>query len=250
MLLVIDAGNTRVKWAQVDQNGRLFAHQASTYTALATSTLSEAIALVNDVVISNVAGEEVEKQLLTIIPKDKNTVFASSQSEACGVVNSYQAVDSLGVDRWASVIAAWDINKQPCIVINAGTAVTIDAIARDNKTKQGIYLGGSIMPGLQLMRRALAENTAQLSADSQGAYAAFPKKTEDAIESGCINAIVGGVVLQTKLLEKHSAFLPKVVISGGDAVKIAEALNPQLKRVKIVDDLVLLGLSIIKKEMI
>lgn len=248
MLLVIDAGNTRVKWAQVGQDGRLFAQQAAVYDKLEESALKEAIALVDKVVISNVAGAAVEKQLQAMIPQDKTTVFAAPQAEACGVVNLYQQLDTLGMDRWASVIAAWHMNHQPSVVINAGTAITVDVITRDNRTRQGTYLGGSIMPGLQLMYRALADNTAALPADVKGEYAAFPNNTVDAIESGCINAIVGGVVLQLKLLEKQSAFLPKVVISGGDAVKIAEALNPQLKRVKIVDNLVLHGLAIIEKE--
>lgn len=247
-LLVIDAGNTRIKWAQVGQDGRLFAQQAAVYDKLEESSLKEAIALVDKVIISNVAGDAVQKQLQAIIPQDITTLFARPTAEACGVINSYQQLDTLGMDRWASVIAAWDINKQPSVVINAGTAITVDLITRDNRSRQGTYLGGSIMPGLQLMYRALADNTADLSNDVKGEYVAFPKKTADAIESGCINAIVGGVVLQLKLLEKQSAFLPKVLISGGDAVKIAEALSVQLKRIKIVDNLVLRGLAIIEKE--
>lgn len=248
MLLVIDAGNTRVKWAQVGQDGRLFAQQAAVYDKLEESEIKEAIALVDKIVISNVAGNAVQAQLQAMIPQGKATLFAKPSLEDCGVVNLYQQLDTLGMDRWASVIAAWHMNKQPSVVINAGTAITVDLITRDNRSRQGTYLGGSIMPGLQLMYRALADNAADLPNDVKGEYAAFPKKTADAIESGCINAIVGGVVLQLKLLEKQSAFLPKVLISGGDAVKIAEALNLQLKRIKIVDNLVLHGLAIIEKE--
>jgi len=140
--------------------------------------------------------------------------------------------------------------RQPTIVVNAGTAITIDALSKDKPTKKGAYLGGSIMPGLQLMYSALTDKTANLILPTTGVVRVFPKNTQDAIQSGCIKAVVGAVVLQLKQLEKHSAFLPKVVISGGDAVKIAEALNPHINRVVIKADLVLQGLALMGKELV
>jgi type III pantothenate kinase len=177
-----------------------------------------------------------------------NAIFVTATDEACHVVNSYTNKESLGVDRWAAVVAAWHMNKQPTIVINAGTAITIDALSRDKASKKGIYLGGGIMPGLQLMYHSLAEKTAQLPSERTGTFSLFPDNTQDAILTGCMNAVVGAVVLQLKQLEKHCAFLPKIVISGGDAVKISEALTPQLRRVIIVENLVLHGLALLEKE--
>ena len=248
MLIVIDAGNTRVKWAQMQDDGRLKAMQAATHATVAASSLKTTLAQADKVVIANVAGEVVEQQLREMIPKDVEVVFAIAQDEACHVVNQYEKKETLGIDRWAAVIAAWNMNKQPTVVINAGTAITIDAIARDGKTKKGTYMGGIILPGLQLMYAALNESAAQLSINSTGKLTDFPNNTQDAITTGCMSAIVGAVVLQLKKLEKHSAFLPKVVISGGDAVKIAEALTPQLKRVVMAENLVLQGLGLIEKE--
>lgn len=244
MLVVVDIGNTRTKWAQVGEDGRLIAVQACINANLAESALKEAVVNADKVVIANVAGDELAEQVTKMMPSQAEVVFAAVKSEACGVVCHYD-VDCLGIDRWASVVAAWHQYRQPLIVINAGTAITVDAVSREKITKKGAYLGGSIMPGLQLLYDALANNTAKLPAVSDAKYNTFPVNTQEAIHAGCINAVVGSVVLQLKNLEKYSAFLPKVVISGGDAVKIAGALNPRIKRPVVIESLVLQGLALL-----
>lgn len=250
MLLVIDTGNTRTKWAKVQADGTLSTVQATLNTKLVTSVLKQDLASVDKVVIANVAGHEVAEQLNDMMPQHLEPIFMVPKSEACNVINRYEQVETLGMDRWAAIIAAWHMHKQPSLIINAGTAITIDALGKDMITKKGEYLGGSIMPGLQLLFSALAESTANLTSGEAGRIAVFPKKTKDAIQTGCINAIVGAVVLQMKQLEKHCAFLPKVVISGGDAVKIAEALSHHVKRVIVAENLVLQGLALIGEELV
>jgi len=242
--MVVDMGNPRTKWAQVGEDGRLIAIQACINANLAESALKEAVINADKVVIANVAGDELAEQVTKMMPSQAEVVFAVVKAEACGVV-CYYDVDCLGIDRWASVVAAWHQYRQPLIVINAGTAITVDAVSREKVTKKGAYLGGSIMPGLQLLYDALANNTAKLPAVSDARYNTFPVNTQEAIHAGCINAIVGSVVLQLKNLEKHSAFLPKVVISGGDAVKIAGALRPRIKRPVVIESLVLQGLALL-----
>ncbi|HSR02342.1 MAG TPA: type III pantothenate kinase [Methylophilaceae bacterium] len=250
MLMVIDAGNTRTKWAVVRPDGTLSSVQSTLNTKLLTSVLKQDLTLVDKAVVANVAGEIIAAQLKSIMPKSLEPSFMMPASEACNVINRYEQVEKLGIDRWAAVIAAWHMNKQPSLVINAGTAITIDALGKDKTEKKGEYLGGSIMPGLQLLFDALSENTANLNIGEAGRVDLFPKKTVNAIQTGCMNAIVGAVVLQTKQLEKHCAFLPKVVISGGDAVKIAEALSHHIKRVIVAENLVLQGLALIGKKFV
>lgn len=247
MLILIDTGNTRTKWAQMQADGRLTATNVAMNATLEDSPLKKTLLDADKVVIANVAGQAIAQKLSQMVPESATVIFAVVSAEACDVVNDYH-IDDLGIDRWTAVLAAWQMNHQPTIVINAGTAITIDAIARDNRAKKGVYMGGMIMPGLQLMHESLKQNTDQLDVRSAGNLVDFPHKTEDAIATGCMNAIVGAVVLQLKKLEKHCAFLPKVVISGGDAGKIAEALKLQLKRVIIAENLVLQGLGLIEKE--
>lgn len=247
MLIVIDIGNTRVKWALVKENGCLDDMQAVMHEDIGSSPLKGFLLNADKVMIANVAEDGIAQQLKKMIPEHVEVIFATVQAEACSVINQYSQ-SSLGIDRWAAVIAAWHLHQQPTLVINAGTAITVDALSPSKDTQKGTYLGGSIMPGLQLMYHSLAASTAKLPSEPTGKFSKFPDNTQDAIISGCISAVVGSVVLQLKQLEKHCAFLPKVVISGGDAVKIAEALEPQIKRVAIVEDLILQGLVLLEKE--
>ena len=263
MLLVIDIGNTRTKWALADSDGNL-----SPMELCLNADISHAkfpISQVTKVVVSNVAGEQMANTITQLL-QPLAVHFVAATAQACGVKNQYAA--GLGADRWAALVAAWQLTKHATVVVNAGTAITIDALAQNKKValsqdkkvslgseaamKSGIFLGGTIMPGLYLMQQALSSNTAQLEV-GQGSFADFPTTTLDAIEAGCLNAVAGAVYLMFKRLEKHSGWLPKLVISGGDAHKVAQALNHQdlklgIKQVIIAENLVLQGLVLLGNE--
>jgi pantothenate kinase type III len=76
----------------------------------------------------------------------------------------------------------------------------------------------------------------------------FPTNTQDAVAAGSLNAAAGAIHLMLKRLEKHSGWLPKLIISGGDAHKVAQALNLNAKQVIIIENLVLQGLVLLENE--
>jgi type III pantothenate kinase len=247
MLLVIDVGNTRTKWALVGEDGNLQEVQTCFNNDFAATELKQSMKAATKIMVSNVAGKAMAEQISALALETPIT-FISAQEEACNVYNRYQPPQSLGSDRWAALVAAWRMHKQPTIVVNAGTAVTIDALERDAGAKRGVFVGGNIVPGLRLMLESLGSNTAQLKVVTEGKSILFPLGTQDAVQTGCMNAVVGAILLVLQQLEKHCAYLPKLIISGGDAEKIAEALKPQIKRVMIVENLVLQGLVLLEKE--
>ena len=246
MLLVIDIGNTRTKWALADDAGKLSPMEFFLNASIAKANFPTVQA--KSVVIANVAGEAVAQQITQLLQPLKPH-FISASAEACGVKNSYQ--NTLGADRWAALVAAWCNTKHATVVVNAGTAITIDCIGKD-----GTFLGGTIMPGLHLMHESLIINTAQLSFDEANisdVNVDFPANTQDCIQQGCLNAVAGAIYLMQKKLEKHSGWLPKLIISGGDALKIAKLLNTPIlnisaKQVIITENLVLQGLVLLSKE--
>ena len=248
MLLVIDIGNTRTKWALSDDAGELFTTEICLNANIDKARF--ATKQVSKVLISNVAGDAIAQQITQIL-SPLPVHFIAAKKLACGVTNQYE--NTLGTDRWAALVAAWQLTKHATVVVNAGTAITIDAISQNKKlAKQAVFLGGTIQPGLHLMHATLSQNTAQLNMQ-EGRFAEYPQNTPDAMETGCLNAVVGAIHLMLKRLEKHSGWLPKLVISGGDAQKIAQALNPQglnlgAKQV-IIENLVLRGLVLLEKEM-
>ncbi len=259
MLVVVDIGNTRTKWATVDNDGQLGDMQMTPNATMLQSKLKNRLADVEKVVIANVAGDVIAQQLLELIPGHAEVVFAKASAEAAGVKSYYQPSTSLGIDRWAAIVAAWHRVQQPVVVVNAGTAVTIDSISVDTAFKfkmlqrsasKGHYLGGTIMPGLYTMQDALASNTAQLPAETTGTIQTFPVNTVDAMYTGCMHAVIGSVLLALKQLEKHSAFLPRLIITGGDAGKMASGLQNHIKKIMVEDDLVLQGSVLLEKEQV
>lgn len=239
MLLVIDIGNTRTKWALAGDDGNLSELDVCMNADIAASNLRTAAQKADKALIANVAGEPIAQQLARLLaPLQPEFIVVSKQ--ACGVVNS--SYPSLGVDRWAALIAVRHSIKQVVLVVNAGTAITMDSL-----DSRGVFLGGTIMPGLYLLQTSLVNNTAQLNL-AEGKVVDFPANTQDAILSGCLNAAAGAIHLMLKRLEKHSGWLPKLVISGGDAHKIAPALNLNAKQVIIIENLVLQGLVLLTKE--
>jgi type III pantothenate kinase len=240
MLLVIDIGNTRTKWALADDSGKLHDAHACLNADIAASGLALAAKQATKVIAANVAGDEIAQQVSKILqPLAMN--FTKVSAQAGGVTNGYAEPTQLGIDRWAALIAAWHLNQHPSLVVNAGTAITMDAL--DSK---GTFFGGTIMPGLRLMQQSLTQNTAQLNMGA-GALENFPTNTQDAIENGGLNAVCGAISIMLKRLEKHSGWLPKLILSGGDADKIAEALKLNAKQVIMTENIVLQGLVLLAK---
>jgi type III pantothenate kinase len=239
--LAIDAGNTRVKWGLFDTAGNLLKQGACLHTELAGLKLPAA----GQVVISNVAGTNIETQLKAQLLNHSKIHWVVSTASACGVKNAYLQPEKLGTDRWAALIAAWHSKQVPCVVVNAGTAVTIDAL-----DSNGGFMGGLIMPGLDLMQQSLYLATAQLPIQNNPAQkqvSIFANNTVDAIYAGGLHAIAGAINQMVQQLHEHSQQLPTVLMSGGNAETIKNYLAADVtKQVLIVDNLVLQGLFLLK----
>jgi type III pantothenate kinase len=155
-----------------------------------------------------------------------------SQVRQCGVTNGYESPAQLGADRWSALIGARGLHSGASVVVNAGTATTIDVLDPD-----GSFRGGLIMPGLELMRASLARNTAGLPL-AQGSFRELPRNTDDAIVSGCINATLGAIERMFQKIE--NAPEPLCLLSGGASESLAGALAiPH----RVVPILVLEGLA-------
>lgn len=247
MLLLVDAGNTRIKWALVDAGGqdglgcwRAFGsigHAEIGTLAQAWQGLGIARAL-----LSNVAGaalrQGLEAAFAAVGLAARQISWFASRPQLGGVRNGYRNPAQLGCDRFASAIGAHALFPQQALVIaTCGTATTVDALGPD-----GAFVGGMILPGLGLMASALAKNTAQLPQVAQHLSVAqpFADNTDDAIVAGCLAAQAGAI---ERAVAAHARQHPVVqcVLAGGAAAYIA----PQLRvPFKTVDNLVLIGLQV------
>ncbi|GAB1394650.1 type III pantothenate kinase [Rhodocyclaceae bacterium] len=235
--LCLDAGNTRLKWGLRMQDGWL-AQGALAHDAIAS--LGAMLPAAPDRILAcNVAGPTVAARIEALAAAMSAPLdwFGSSPA-AAGVTNGYATPTQLGADRWAALIGAHALHAGPALVVMAGTATTIDVLSAE-----GQFCGGLILPGLDLMRTALAHNTAGLP-EAQGRYCKLPTNTDDAIVSGALQATLGAIermaVHACHSLDAAASADFCVILSGG----AADALTPQLSLpVRRVEHLVLEGLA-------
>lgn len=237
---LIDAGNTRVKWAVVQADETLASGSIET-DSLTESALREIDWHgIPEVWLCNVAGAAVEQKIQWVCDAKKIPLhIIQAQPTQCGVRNLYQYPAQLGADRWATLIAAWQQVHGACVVVNCGTATTIDSLSA-----QGEFLGGLILPGITLLQNSLLDATAQLRVQG-GVYRRFPQTTADAIYSGALQATRGAIERQYKLLDDAQAPL---LLSGGAAAQLYPWLESSNIPQRMMDNLVLQGLLLIAKE--
>lgn len=239
MKLLLDFGNTRLKWALADASRQLLQRGAVDYALPALDAWCHQLAAVDvqRILYASVVSTEQETSVLARWHVMPERFSVSSQA---GVLrNAYGTPETLGVDRWASAIGAWAMVGQPCLVIGAGTATTIDLI--DTDEQGGVYRGGLILPGVDLMLDALHQRTARLPR-AQGVYRAMPQmpdNTHDAMTSGAIEATCGAIERMGRRLFAEAPWL----VTGGSAPALQSAMGTRLQR---VDDLVLSGLAQIR----
>lgn len=241
MLLTLDAGNTRTKWAVFGDDDVLHAQGVEDNAQLGrlVDSLQSWAGRVRAVGIS-VASPSITLQLERIVQGLGTTLrWQRAGAKACGVVNGYADPGQLGADRWAALVGAWVRVSGPCVVASAGTALTVDALS-----SRGEFLGGLIVPGLRMMRRALVAGTAGLD-DQPGHWCEYPGTTADAMHSGALNAMAGAVERMCARLEAREGRPVTCLLTGGDAVVLAHTLH---RPADIVDNLALYGLLQIEKE--
>jgi type III pantothenate kinase len=236
-LLALDAGNTRIKWGVHD--GHAWSARGAIDTAGAAS-LYEALrnALpVDRAIASNVAGTEVRTRIEEACARARVAVdFIAALREQCGVRSLYADPAQLGPDRWAALIAAHHGDKGHKLVVNVGTALTVDALSAE-----GEFLGGLIVPGPALMRRSLDRGTAGLRL-TEGEFQSLPRSTPDAITSGALQACLGAIERLGKAMASRAAAPDRIILSGGAAGQI-EAMLPYVHTFR--ENLVLEGLLLI-----
>jgi type III pantothenate kinase len=246
MKLLVDLGNSRLKVAlRLPAGGtRLLGEarhrEAGVAAALGTALDGFALAGVEGALCANVAGAAAGQALEEALRARGCTPlsFLRAGPEACGVRCAYAEPARLGADRWAALLGARGLTDGACLVVDAGSALTIDAMAPG-----GRHLGGWIIPGLAMMLDALETRTGDLRARRQASAGAgpgtFPADSGPAMEDGARLAAAGAVRLAHERLEAHCGVAARLLLAGGDA----PALLPALDGAELVPDLVLQGLA-------
>jgi type III pantothenate kinase len=228
--LLIDVGNSRLKWGVLDDgNIRRTGHISQEKIrdqglAALTSKLPRRVDVVR---ASNVAGNSFATRLSGVVGMHCNADihFARSEKRGWGVTNSYRQPRRLGVDRWVAMIGAWAEMQSACLIVDAGTAVTLDAIDDD-----GVHLGGQIIPGIETMLASLSSATSDIplikasAKQSPGDLKMFGRNTAAAVREGAQNALAGAIDRAFRTLQSN-AYDPTIILTGGGASRILAALD-------------------------
>jgi len=245
MILAIDAGNSRVKWGWFDATARA-------WSSIATVSLIEFAASSDHInpfsathadperiVISNVAGDGAHQLLINWTSIfEAEPLWLKGEAAQCGVRSLYERPEQLGPDRWAALIAARALEPgRACLVVNAGTATTVDALSA-----AGEFTGGLILPGIDLMRFVLHEHTGRLPLQ-EGNYVRAPRNTVDSIETGCRHAQAGAVERMYRSLGGQ----PACLVSGGGGPALVERLELPCRYVEnlVLEGLARIGMSLV-----
>ncbi|WOH36909.1 type III pantothenate kinase [Thalassotalea fonticola] len=235
MNLLIDVGNTRVKYALVENNQLSNINHCSTFDFL---KLLSSFNHISSIIIASVSNQLFSQEIHTWADSEDIYIKAlSTEAESFGIKNSYKNYNTMGVDRWLAVIGAELLYpNENILIVDAGTAITFDLL---DKYKQ--HQGGWIIPGVDLMMQALCKNTDNVFAQpGEIEVLAFGKNTSDNVNLGCwstATAAVHGAVAMTKNTE-HS--VERVIFTGGNG----SDLN-RLGQFKMdyIDNLIFIGMQ-------
>lgn len=245
MVLLIDIGNTRVKWARLDQ-GRIGEQSAAAHENWTRDDFVQQVLgsgpRVERVFIGNVSGKRMGDLAQAAISHawQIEPCFLHSPTEQAGIRNAYPEPAKLGVDRWLAMLGGRALEPRPLCVVSVGTAMTIDGLDAN-----GQHLGGVIVPGPDLMVSSLLKNTsdiAQRAAGGQARDELFADNTLGAIQQGAVQALAALVERTLETLRKQLGEAPVLLLTGGGSSRIQAAIHSPGRE---IPDLVLRGLAVV-----
>ncbi len=234
MWIAVDSGNTRIKWALIDNNDTILSIHHTPKTDITQLIADSQNA--DWVCIAHVGTDDEKKQLDQQLSVHVPVLFLKSKRQVLGLTNYYQPADALGVDRWLCLLAARQYSL-PLIVVSAGTAVTVEYLSNNSE-----YHGGIILPGLRLMQSVLSSATPLPLGDlcsNITLNSSIPNNTNDAIATGILMAVCGAIERFKQSCNNDAS----IIITGGDAPILA-SLFPTAT---IVSDLIFRGIIHLKR---
>ncbi|MGR5050992.1 type III pantothenate kinase [Photobacterium damselae] len=242
MQLLIEAGNTYVKVAQLFKNGQL--ELLGKYSSRKLEMVLEPLLdkkEIHRIVFASVGPVEIDNSIQRISQLSNIPVIqVKTPSHDFGVKNAYSEYQYLGIDRWLTLVAIHQSYQQPTVIVDIGTALTFDVLAED-----GTHLGGWIAPGYQLMMKSVLENTTKVFSDRDHVDSLeLATNTADGLKNGCRAALLGLIEYGLKQAHENLGAEPHVILCGGGVIHLPKKWAQQYTH---RSDLVLEGLALYAK---
>lgn len=232
----MDIGNTRSKYVSVVEGQRSTISYCQN-DQLTQSWLTEKFAKATEFILANVNNDNFSA-LIKSWSQDNDVKYQllKTRHQQFELTCAYAQPSQLGIDRWLAMLGASLLfPNKACLVIDAGTATTIDAISDENQ-----HLGGWILPGIEMLYSSLVNNTQKISVSKiDQASIALGKNTSECVNNGTWAITVGAIELQYKKMQKQYAEV-EIILTGGNRHEIASQLNDEHH---IIDDLIFIGMQ-------
>jgi len=252
MILTVDIGNSRIKWAQWQAEVIVARGVAAYQTDKIRSAFDQlflAVEQPSQVFAVCVAGEAARKALSDWVRRhwQLDVQYLKTEKQYQGIVNAYQEPERHGADRWAAVIAASQSFPDTAVcVISAGTAITFDLV--DNT---GRHLGGYILPSYVTMHAALLGDTANVASTLNARFDLnnnknIPDNTDDAVNAGLHKLLQAGIRELCRFAQESLGGSMQIIITGGFAKTILG--YPNMPAMHHKPDLVMQGVYSVMKQ--
>jgi len=241
MNIYIDAGNTNIKCLlSYESSEECLVIPSAQFKEGLTQLFADCID-VDQIWVSSVLSNDFNSWLAEFADGlgFSKPVFVQSEKTCCGVSIGYEAPEQFGVDRFLALLAAYHNNKQDQIVIDVGTAITVDAMLATGK-----HLGGVIIPGYQTMQNALIRSASSIGENTQGLLNIYSKNTTDALTTGCYYAVSEGINGVIRQMGQNFERPPQITLTGGGAGLFKSEIKGD---VTYFENLVLDGLKVMAK---
>jgi len=252
MLLLIDAGNSYLKWNIASETRKQLEATTIRVDWASNDLIKQAVSTwqkrgdISRVIVSSVVDSDKNSIIYQWVSSDDSIelVLVRSQHTALGVTTTYQHPAHLGVDRWVALIACADLYpKENCIVVDCGTAITVDTLCAN-----GNHKGGIIFPGMQLMKNSLLRNTDIISTgisnglEMDKEITIFNQTTETAIENGVLNSVIASITSSVSQIAKTFNQSVRIIVTGGGAPFVLPHLSTHYQH---EPDLIMKGLLVL-----
>ncbi len=245
-MLVVDMGNTRIKWSMV--HGQVLnvvyaVRHGGDIKALLDHPSWCQMPRPERIVVSNVLGASFAAGLSAWVADcwGSEIEYVSAAERGFDILHCYQDINRLGVDRWVSMVAVHARWPGASCICDCGTALTIDFL-----TAEGRHQGGLILPGLEMMRKALSEDARAIDIgpdhDEEPALSLYARNTSNAVMKGTLYALVAAISRIVADARTQTAEPLNVIITGGDTARLLPLLGDDFEH---QPNLVLQGLALI-----
>lgn len=237
MIALVDIGNSRTKFCVMSEGTR-GSVQRIPNELLTSDYLTEFLKNIDKLIVASVSRYELTDKIESWC-QEHNITYQKVVSEQCryDVMSAYHKPSQLGVDRWLTLIAVNTLHaSKNCLIIDAGTATTIDVLACNGK-----HQGGWILAGIDTLFSCVLDNTSQVQANAVNtASLSFGTSSSENVNNATWAATIGAIDLAVSQSNKQGVTIDKIILTGGNGKILASLLSHPCT---VIDDLVFIGLQ-------